>query len=109
MDKKIVKILFIIITVIYVIIGGLLFINIQVLESPEIIIEIEVTEINSEEAVIHSEINIENTNSFDMSVKNLEMITTTNNLNTTINYLENTLPSYQKLIVAKYAALYSKE
>ena len=77
MDKKIVKILFIIITVIYVIIGGLLFINIQVLESPEIIIDIEVTEINAEEAVIHSEINIENTNSFDMSVKNLEMITTT--------------------------------
>ncbi|UCF49533.1 MAG: hypothetical protein JSU91_07230 [Thermoplasmatales archaeon] len=77
MDKKIVKILFIIITVIYIIIGGLLFINIQVLESPEIIIEIDVTEINSEEAVIHSEINIENTNSFDMSVKNLEMIITT--------------------------------
>jgi LEA14-like dessication related protein len=77
MRKKLVKFLFIIITILYVIIGALLFINIQVLESPEIILEIEVTEINSEEAVIHSKINIENTNSFDMSVKNLEMIITT--------------------------------
>ena len=77
MNKKIVKFLFIVITIIYVIIGGLLFINIQVLEAPEIIIEIEVTEINSLEAVIHTEINIDNPNSFDVSVKNLELITTT--------------------------------
>jgi len=76
MRKKIVKFLFIIVTVLYIIIGALLFINIQVLAAPEIIIDIEVAEINSEEAVLHTEININNPNSFDVSVRNLKIITT---------------------------------
>jgi len=77
MSKKLIKYLFIIITILYIIIGGLLFINIQVLAAPEIIINVEVAEINPEEAVIHTEINIDNPNSFDVSIKNLKIITTT--------------------------------
>ena len=77
MKKRTIKILFITITIIYIIIGGLLFINIQVMEAPDIIIEIEVGDINPEEAVLQTIINIENPNSFDILVKNLKIKTTT--------------------------------
>ncbi len=77
MRKKLFKLLLIIVTILYIIIGALLFINIQVMEAPEIIIDIEVAEINPDEAVLHTKINIDNTNSFDILVKNLEIITTT--------------------------------
>ena len=77
MRKKIVKILFLIVTIIYIILGALLFINIQVMEAPEIIIDIEVSEISPEEAVLHTIIEIDNPNNFEIVVKNLEIETTT--------------------------------
>jgi len=77
MRKKIVKLLFLIVTIIYIILGALLFINIQVMEAPEIIIDIEVSEISPEEAVLHTIIEIDNPNNFEIVVKNLEIETTT--------------------------------
>ena len=76
MSKKTIKYLFIIVTILYIIIGGLLFINIQVMESPEIIIDIEVSEITPEKAVLQTNIDIYNPNSFDILVKNLKVSTT---------------------------------
>jgi len=76
MRKKLFKLLLIIVTIIYILIGGLLFINIQVLEAPEIIVEIDVTNISPEEATLQTKIDIDNPNSFDVSVKNLKIITT---------------------------------
>jgi hypothetical protein len=57
-------------------IGGLLFINIQVLEAPEIIMNVEVFDITPDEAILHAKIDIDNPNSFDVSVKNLKIKTT---------------------------------
>jgi len=77
MKKKIIAILFTIITIIYVIVGAFLFLNIQLIETPEIIIKIEVSEINSEDATLHTTIDINNPNSFEIIAKNLEIVTTT--------------------------------
>ncbi len=77
MRKKIVKLLFLIVTIIYIILGALLFINIQVMEAPDVIIEIEVTELNPDDAVLHTIIKIDNPNNFEIVTKNLEIETTT--------------------------------
>jgi LEA14-like dessication related protein len=47
------------------------------MEAPEILVEIEVTELNSEAATLHTVVNIDNPNGFDMVVKNLKVVTTT--------------------------------
>ncbi|OGS40956.1 MAG: hypothetical protein A3K77_07030 [Euryarchaeota archaeon RBG_13_31_8] len=72
MRKKIV-ILLVIVAIFYIVVGALLLINIQLMESPDILVEIEVTEINSEEAVLHTIINVGNPNSFDIIARNLEI------------------------------------
>jgi LEA14-like dessication related protein len=76
MKKRLIKLLLIIVTIVYIIIGGLLFINIQVMEAPDVIIEIEVSNITPEEATLFTKIDVDNQNSFDLSVKNLKIITT---------------------------------
>ena len=76
MRKKIIAI-FIAVTIIYIIFGGLLFLNVQLMEAPEILVEIEVTEINSEEAILQTVVNINNPNGFNMVTKNLKVVTTT--------------------------------
>ena len=53
MRKKIIA-LFIVVTIIYLFVGGLLFLDIQLMEAPEILVEIEVTELNSELATLHT-------------------------------------------------------
>jgi LEA14-like dessication related protein len=76
MRKKIIAI-FIAVTIIYIIFGGLIFLNIQLMKAPEILVKIEVTEINSEEAILQTVVNIYNPNGFDMVTKNLKVVTTT--------------------------------
>jgi hypothetical protein len=46
------------------------------MEAPDIIIDIEVSEINPEEAKLYTKIDIDNPNGFDLSVKNLKIKTT---------------------------------
>ncbi|KYK22565.1 hypothetical protein AYK24_01870 [Thermoplasmatales archaeon SG8-52-4] len=53
---------------------GLFFLNIQLLKSPEIIIKIEVSEVNSKEAIISTTLDIDNPNSFDINIKNLKIV-----------------------------------
>jgi LEA14-like dessication related protein len=76
MRKKIIAI-FIAVTLIYIFFGGLLFLNIQLMDAPEILVEIEVAELNSEEAILHVNVKIYNPNGFDMVTKNLKVVTTT--------------------------------
>jgi LEA14-like dessication related protein len=64
-------------TIINLIAGTLLFIDIQVLKAPEITANIKVVEINGEEAIIHATIDVNNPNSFGLSTKNFEVVTTT--------------------------------
>jgi len=77
MEKKIKVILFAIVTIIYIIVGVFLFLNVQLMDAPEIIINIEVTEINSENAILHTKIDIDNPNSFEIVAKNVLIVTTT--------------------------------
>ncbi len=76
MRRKI-TIILIIIAIFYLIIGVLLLSNIQLMEAPDILVEIEVTEIGSEKAVLHTVINVENPNGFDIIARNLKMVITT--------------------------------
>lgn len=77
MQKKITILLFVIVTIIYIIVGALLFLNIQIMEAPEVLIEIEFSEVNSEKAILHTTVNIDNPNSFEIVVKNLKVVTIT--------------------------------
>ena len=65
------------VTIIYIIFSLFIFLNIQFMDSPEIIIKIEVSDINSEEAHLETTIDIDNPNSFDIIIKNLEITTIT--------------------------------
>lgn len=56
---------------------GLIFFDIKLIQAPEISIEIDVLEINSDEAIIDTRILIENHNPFDLIVKDLKIITVT--------------------------------
>ncbi len=75
MRKKIIAI-FIAVTLIYIFFGGLLFLNIQLMDAPEILVEIEVAGLNSEEAILHVDVKIHNPNGFNMVTKNLNVVTT---------------------------------
>ncbi len=76
MRKKII-ILLVIVAVFYLIIGALLLLNIQLMESPDVLVEIEVSEINSQNAVINTIINVYNPNSFDIIARNINLVITT--------------------------------
>jgi len=76
MRKKIIAI-FLAVTLIYIFFGGLLFLNIQLMDAPEILVEIEIASLNSEEATLNVDLKIYNPNGFDMVTKNLKVVTIT--------------------------------
>ena len=76
MRKKIITFLLIVWTIINLIAGTLLFVNIQVLKAPEITANIKAVEINEDEAIIQVIINVSNPNSFGVTTKNFEVVTT---------------------------------
>ena len=79
MNKKRRTITFLLIawTVINLIAGSLLFIDIQIFKAPKITATIKIAEINEEEASVEAIINISNPNIFGLSTRNFEIITTT--------------------------------
>jgi len=77
MKRKLIVIILAIVSIIYIIIGAFLFLNIQLMKTPEIIIKVEVTEVNSEEAILHTTLDIDNSNGFEIVAKNLQVVTTT--------------------------------
>ena len=66
-----------IVTIINIIFGAIIFINIQILETPEITINAELIEINSNEAILKTIINIDNPNGFEIVMKNFKLTTLT--------------------------------
>lgn len=76
MRKKII-ILLVIVAIFYLVVGALLLLNIQLMESPDILVEIDVSDINSENAVINTIINVYNPNSFDIIARNFNLVITT--------------------------------
>jgi len=75
--KLAVVIIIIALLVINIIVSALIFWDIQLIESPEITIEIDLLEINPDEAIIQTTLSVGNPNPFTLIVQNLEIIITT--------------------------------
>jgi len=74
--KKVAIFLIVTITIINLIAGSLIFLDVQLIETPETTITIDILEINSDEIIIQTTINVFNPNGFGIITKNLELITT---------------------------------
>lgn len=66
-----------VLTIINIIAGALIFLDIQVMKSPETTIKIDIQEINAEEALITTTLWIFNPNQFNLIIKNFEVVTST--------------------------------
>lgn len=73
-SNKNITLISMILTIILIIFIGVFILNLQLLKSPEIIIKIEVSEVNSNEAIISIILNVSNPNSFDINIKNLKVV-----------------------------------
>jgi len=76
MKKKLVILLIVIIIIINIIAGSLIFFDVQLMKTPETTITIDILEINSDEIIIQTTIDVFNPNCFGIITKNLELITT---------------------------------
>ncbi len=77
MKKRTVTSILVIVTIINIIAAAFIFVNIQVMQAPETTVKIDVLEINADEVVVQTTIDIYNPNGFDMIMKDFELITTT--------------------------------
>lgn len=77
MNKRMIS--FLIVMLIIIIATTFIFVNIQAMEIPETTINIDIKEINADEAIIQVTIDINNPNIFGLSTKNFEIVTTTPN------------------------------
>jgi len=76
MKKKVFILLIVIITIINIIAGSLIFFDVQLMKTPETTITIDILEINSDEIIIQTTVDVFNPNCFGIITKNLELITT---------------------------------
>jgi LEA14-like dessication related protein len=74
MRKKIINLILVMITIINIIAATFIFFDIQILQAPETTISIDIIEINSDEAIIQTTIDIDNPNSFKIITKDLEIV-----------------------------------
>jgi LEA14-like dessication related protein len=77
MKKTIIAIILALLFVINIVAGALIFFDIQVLTFPQTTIRVDVVEINSDEVIIHHELQLYNPNSFEMILKNFQIVATT--------------------------------
>jgi LEA14-like dessication related protein len=87
MKRRIITFLLVVWTVINLVAGTLLFVDIQVLKTPKITADIKIAEINEGEAVVYASIDIDNPNGFGLATKNFEVVTTTPDGNEIIRIL----------------------
>jgi hypothetical protein len=77
MKKKIIAVILALLFVINIVAASLIFIDIQVLAFPQTTIRVDVVEINSDEVIIHHDLQLYNPNSFEMILKNFQIVATT--------------------------------
>jgi LEA14-like dessication related protein len=77
MRKKIYCLIVILIIFIYIILTAILFFSVQTIIAPEVIIKVEISELNTEEAILLTSIQVENLNGFDIILRNLKIESTT--------------------------------
>jgi LEA14-like dessication related protein len=75
--KLTITLILVILIIINIIVGAFLFVDIQVLKIPEITAEIDIIEMNSEETIIQTTLNLENPNQFSLTIKDLRVVTKT--------------------------------
>jgi len=74
MRKKIIIILLVIISILNIIAAAFIYFDIQMMQAPEVVIEIDVLELSSENIILYSIIEIDNPNDFEIITQNLELI-----------------------------------
>jgi hypothetical protein len=87
--KKIIVVILVTVTILNIIAGSFLYLDIQVMDIPETTLRLEIINITATEAVLQTTLSINNPNSFSILLQNLSMITVDEKGNT-INQL--TLP-----------------
>ena len=75
MNRRIITFILVVVTIINIIAGSFIFINIQIMQMPETTMKIDVLEMNSNEVVVQTTIDMYNPNGFDMIMKDFELIT----------------------------------
>lgn len=75
MKKRIITFILVIVTIINIIAGAFIFVDIQIMQMPETTIKIDVLEMNSNEVVVQTTIDMYNPNGFNMIMKDFELIT----------------------------------
>ena len=84
--KKIIVIILVAATILNIVAGAFLFLDIQQMDIPETTLTLEVVTITTDEAVLQTTLSINNHNSFPVILQNITMITTDEN-GETINHL----------------------
>ena len=77
-NMKKLKIILIILIIINILFMGIIISNLQIFKSPKIDMEIEILDVNSNEIVLGTNIKIDNPNSMDLIVKDLNIVSKTN-------------------------------
>jgi len=84
--KKIIVIIIVAATILNIVAGAFLFLDIQEMTIPEVALTLEVINITADEAILQTRVSINNHNSFPIFLQNLSMITVDEDGNT-INHL----------------------
>jgi LEA14-like dessication related protein len=77
MKKTIIAITLALLFIINIAAAALIFVDIQVLAFPQTTIRVDVVEINSDEVIIHHDLQLYNPNSFEMILKDFQIVATT--------------------------------
>ena len=77
MKKTLIVIILAVLFLINIVAAAFIFIDIQVLKFPQTTIRVDVIEINADEIIIHHDLQIYNPNSFEMILKDFQIVTTT--------------------------------
>jgi hypothetical protein len=77
MKKTIIVIILALLLIINIVATALIFIDIQVMTFPQTTIRIDIIEINSDEIIIHHDLQLYNPNSFEVILQNFQIIATT--------------------------------
>jgi len=72
MKTKVLIVVFIILTIIYGVVGGLLFLDIQMLKIPDTAVTLKVIGVSADEAVVQTIVEVTNPNSFELSIHDFE-------------------------------------
>jgi hypothetical protein len=77
MKKTIIVIILVVLFVFNIIVAAFILNDVQMIKFPKTTIRVDVVEVNSNEILIHHDLQIYNPNSFEMILQNIQIVTTT--------------------------------